>query len=110
MKKYLGAFAVFFLLSILVTLHHETHANHATCDGAKQGLPVPANNTPQAKQNPPDATQNRERWWDFAFHYFGWPNGVTIWALVITFVVIAEQTETTGLGGMRSIAEYSSET
>lgn len=92
MRKYLGTFAVFFLLSVLVTLHHEARPNHATYDSADQGLPVPANNAVQAKQNAPDAAERGERWWNFAFLYLGWPNGITIWALAITFVVIAEQT------------------
>jgi hypothetical protein len=92
MRKYLSTFALFFLLSVLVTLHHEAHANYPITNGTDESLPVPANNAVQAKQNSPNAAERGERWWNFAFLYLGWPSGVTIWALVITFAVIAEQT------------------
>ena len=95
MKKYLAWFAFVFMLSVFVNLKHEQYANKTTSDGGNQNFTLFLNDAPQRKDYSPDPNDKTAVWWERGYIYFGWPTGTTIWALVITFAVIAEQTMAT---------------
>lgn len=92
MKKYVGTVLLLFMISILVSFKHEYYANDSAKDGDNKSLAVPTNNAPQGKGKSSQADDNTKRWWERGYLFFGWPDGITIWALILTMVVIAEQT------------------
>lgn len=92
MKKYLAWFALVFLISIVVNAKHEEYANKSAANGGDEGFSVLFNNAPKGKDYSPDPNDKAALWWERGYIFFGWPTGTTIWALVITFAVIAEQT------------------
>lgn len=95
MRKYLAWFAFVFLLSILVNFKHEQYANKATSNGGEQDFSLFLYDAPQSKEYSPDPNDKAAVWWERGYVFLGWPTGTTIWALVITFAVIAEQTMAT---------------
>lgn len=92
MWKYLAWFALVLLLSIAVNLKHEEYANKAAADSGDKGFSIFLNDAPKGKDYSPDPNDKAAVWWERGYVFFGWPAGTTIWALVITFAVIAEQT------------------
>lgn len=92
MRKYLAWFALVFILSIFVNFKHDEYANKAAADGGDKGSSVFIDNAPKSKDYSPNPNDNAAVWWQRGYVFFGWPSGTTIWALVITFAVIAEQT------------------
>lgn len=92
MWKYLAWFAVVFLCSIPVNFKHEQYANKATSNSREQDFSLYVYDAPQSKEYFPDPNDKAAVWWERGYIFLGWPTGTTIWALVITFAVIAEQT------------------
>jgi hypothetical protein len=92
MLKYLAWFAFLFLLSVAVNLKHEQYADKSTSNGGKKDFSLFLYEAPQSKDYFPDPKDKAAVWWERGYVFFGWPAGTTIWALVITFAVIAEQT------------------
>lgn len=95
MKKYLAWFALVFLISVVVNAKHEEYANNSAADSGNQDFSVFLYDTPKSKDYSPDPHDKAAVWWERGYIFFGWPTGTTIWALVITFAVIAEQTMAT---------------
>jgi hypothetical protein len=91
-KKYVVWFFLFFLISVAVNVHHEIHPDGPAADSRQQNIPVPSDETPLTNHDSSKPYNDPENWWGLGFVYFGWPAGTTIWALFITFLVIAEQT------------------
>lgn len=92
MRKYLAWFAFLLLLSVVVNLKHEQYVDKSTANGEKKDFSLFIYEAPQSKDYSPDPKDNAAVWWERGYVFFGWPAGTTIWALVITFAVIAEQT------------------
>jgi hypothetical protein len=92
MKKYLAWFAVLLLLSGAVNFKHEQYANKTASNRGDNCLLVFLDCTPNGKNYSAEPKGNQEIWWERGYVFFGWPNGITIWALFLTMIVIAEQT------------------
>ena len=92
MKKYLGISLLLLMLSILVSVKHQEYADESASNGGEQSLAVSSANTPTAKDNSQKPKENLHPRWDQAYIIIGWPNGITVWALLLTMAVIAEQT------------------
>ncbi len=95
MKKYLAWFFLVFLISIAVNVKHEEYANKTASDSRDDSYLVFLYDAPKSKYYSPDPDDKAAVWWERGYIFFGWPSGTTIWALVITFAVIAEQTMAT---------------
>jgi len=92
MKKYLSVLALLLLLSGVVNFKHEQYANKAASDGGDKRFSIFLGDAPDGKSNPAQPEDNQAIWWERGYIFFGWPNGITIWALFLTMIVIAEQT------------------
>jgi hypothetical protein len=92
MKKYLMLFCLCFMLSLVVNVHQEIYPDDSTTDSGQQSLPISPNQAPHSEHYSGKSYRDPESWWRLAYMYLGWPAGTTIWALVITFAVISEQT------------------
>ena len=91
MRKYLFWLAMLVAVSCLVTSLHEKYTHDSAYQGGNSNAAVAGTNSPKAKNNEANA-----KWYspsgDLYYLIFGWPNGVTVWALFLTLVVIADQT------------------
>lgn len=95
MKKYLWVCGLLLFVSFFVTYQYEKRAHDAgTADRRGQLPAVAANDAPEPRAYSKQANRNSPGW-NFAHLVFGWPNGVTVWAVLVTLVVIAEQTHET---------------
>lgn len=92
MKKYLGIAFLILLLSVLVSVKHQQYADNPAPDGGKQSLPVSSGNAPATKDDSQKPEGTLHPWFELAYVIIGWPNGITVWALLLTMAVIAEQT------------------
>ena len=95
MLRYFVVFVVLVGLSVFITSQHEKYADNATHPAQQDSSAVvAANDTEQPKSNAKDT-----KWYapsgNIAFLVFGFPNGITVWALFLTLMVIAEQTRET---------------
>jgi len=91
-KKYLAWFTLLLLLSGVVNFKHEQYADKAAANRGNKCLLVFLDCASDSKSDPTESKDNQEIWWGRGYIFFGWPNGITIWALFLTMFVIAEQT------------------
>jgi hypothetical protein len=97
MKKYLAWLGIFVLVSIFVTCKKEKYAHDSPPPTADSGGATVA---PADKVNPASNGKKTEGYsprWEMVVIYrvFSWPEGVTVWALFLTLITIAEQTRHT---------------
>jgi hypothetical protein len=95
MLKYGAFFVLLLLVSAFVTSQHQQHSKDATAPSANSSHPtITASDAKQAKGD-----SEESEWYSpsgfFAYAVFGFPNGITVWALFLTMLVIAEQTRET---------------
>ena len=96
MKKYLLGFLSIFLISVLITSQYEKYPYDATNPSQNSGgAAVSPGNTPKTTGNPQQPQNDPPRWLRVSYQVFGWPNGITVWALFLTMMVVAEQTSQT---------------
>lgn len=93
MLKYSLGFFLVFGLAVYVAIQDDHAALQSTQEAQLSSKgdisAVPDANHPQ--QNVPDSERNTPSWYGF----FRWPNGTTTWAILLTLLVIAEQTKQT---------------
>ena len=77
MKKYVLMFVVLVAVSITVSGYH-AHYDRRSLEA-----------------NPKETRVEVPGWLQVSYQAVGWPEGVTVWALLLTLVVIAEQTDET---------------
>ena len=84
----------FFLLfvSVLVSIKHQQYADNSATNGGNQSIPVSSENAPATKDESQKSKESLHPWWAQAYVLIGWPNGITVWALLLTMAVIAVQT------------------
>jgi len=93
MKKYLLGFLLALLISVLVTSRYEKYPHDSTTlSQDSSGSAVSTSNPPKAASNPKQPQDYPPRWLRVSYQMFGWPNGITVWALFLTMMAIAEQT------------------
>jgi hypothetical protein len=94
MRKYLYWFVLLVAVSIFITSKHEQYSNDSNPQTGNSDGTVSAPKLPQAESNGADS-----KWYspsgNLFYYIFGWPNGVTVWALFLTLIVIADQTAQT---------------
>lgn len=93
MLKYLAALFLIFGLAVYISIQDKRAAEQSTqnATGPNNGA-LPANAEEyHPQENVSDAERNLPSWYGF----FRWPNGTTVWAIVLTLVVIADQTSQT---------------
>ena len=96
MLKYLVIFAVVLGLAFVIARHDEYASLNATQKSTDEHDPtVSAKPNEEKSKDYPHKTA-----WDspsgHIFHNtFGWPNGTTVWAIILTLMAIAEQTRET---------------
>lgn len=93
MLKYLGMLIAVFALAVYVAAKDEQAAKDAAHKTAQQSNAVPiakpdANHPKENQENPEG---NLPSWYGF----FRWPNGTTTWAIILTLLAVAEQTQQT---------------
>jgi hypothetical protein len=92
MLKYLAAVALIFGLSLYVSIQYKHHTENTTSQPQQpitKALLAGANE--QSKPNVSQPKWNAPRW----YRLFSWPNGIQVWALFLTLIVIADQTAQT---------------
>ena len=97
MKKIRYVWLSFLLLGIssVVTIHHEENLYNASShneNGERSIVPTP--NSPQVDSDPQNAYSDHPSW-NLAYDVFGFPGGITVWALFLTLIAIAEQSTAT---------------
>lgn len=105
MRKYLIWFAVLFVLSAGVTIKHEVHANQDAQTTGEHSTGSGWEKSPQADSNSSNPEHTLKGGWDLGYLFFGWPNGITIWALVLTLFAIAEQSGETARAAEASLKQ-----
>ena len=93
MWKYLGAVVLLFGLAIYVSVQDKRAAEQHTKKATQRGNNVASAKTDEnyTEENVADSEWNLPSWYGF----FRWPNGVTVWAILLTLLAIAEQTKQT---------------
>jgi hypothetical protein len=93
MWKYLAAIVLLVGITVYVSVQDERAAQSGTSASANldKGAPPARNDTDQSKGNVSNAEGNSSSWYGF----FRWPNGTTVWAIILTLWAIAEQTSET---------------
>jgi hypothetical protein len=95
MLKYFLGFVFLLAVSTFVTSKYQKYAHNPAAPSKNSGNAAVASANPV---NPATDAENSEgdhpRWY-LAFQVFGWPNGITVWALFFTLMTIAEQTKHT---------------
>jgi hypothetical protein len=93
MWKYGVALLLAFGLAIYISIQDKRaiqqstqHAEHLNKDAT-----IAKANGDHAEENVPDSPRNLPSWYGF----FRWPNGTTVWAVILTLLAIAEQTAQT---------------
>jgi hypothetical protein len=96
MKRYLLWFLLVFLGSVFVTSQYQKYAHDSTTPSQN------SSNSTVTPSNPPQSTGNTQqpqdyapRWLRVSYQMFGWPNGITVWALFLTLLTIVKQTQET---------------
>jgi hypothetical protein len=94
MKKYLVSFCLVLLISIFVTCQKEKHAHDALTAAANRGVGAVTSGDRVQPAGDGKETQGYSPNWYAVVGYrvFSWPEGITVWALFLTLMVIAEQT------------------
>ncbi len=94
MRKYLWWGTAVCVLAFAITFQHENYVkNAAGVDRYGISLAVAAPDSPKAEDN---SQQAGEPTWAYLLYLaLGWPGGVTVWALFITMIAIAEQSHFT---------------
>ena len=92
MKKYLGMAFFLLFVSVLVSIKHQQYADNSATNGGNQSIPVSSENAPATKDESQKSKESLHPWWAQAYVLIGWPNGITVWALLLTMAVIAVQT------------------
>ena len=96
MKKYILAFLLVFLASVLITSQYEKYAHDSTPPSQNSSCPaVTPSNPNQPSCNSQQPQDYPPRWLLVAYQVFGWPNGITVWALFFTLLALADQTAQT---------------
>jgi hypothetical protein len=93
MRKYLAAVMLLVGLTVYVSIKDEHAAEQSASPSAsrsKDGI-IAKNYTNDGEAEVPDAERNAPSWYGF----FRWPNGTTVWAIILTLLAIAEQTKET---------------
>lgn len=95
MRKYFLGFVFLLAISVFVTSQYQEYTHNSAAqseDGTSATVTSP--DSPQAKSDGKDS-----KWytpsWNLAYKVFGWPEGITVWALFLTLMVIGEQTRET---------------
>lgn len=91
MRKYLLALALLLLLSTYVTIQNQEYAEGATSNTAPPLQTSSPSANEQAEGNPSHSKRHAPSW----YRIFVWPEGISVWAILATLVVIAEQTDAT---------------
>ena len=91
--KYIIAVAMIFGFSL-----HVSHEDQKTRDQYEQkctqlnpGVATPSPHSEDCDKGAENAARHLPRW----YRMFGWPEGITTWAILLTLLAIAEQTEAT---------------
>ncbi len=90
MKKYLAWFAVFILASFVITGQHEYDSEKSAYQARGSGGTVTPKNPKQTNSQTADSNKYAVCW-KFAFVILGWPVGIGVCGLMLTFVAIADQ-------------------
>jgi hypothetical protein len=92
MLKYFLWFAFALMASVFVTSQHEKNAKNATSPCWDCAVSTTTHETKNSNGN-----RKNSKWYSpsgvLAFKVFGWPNGITVWTLFLTMMVISEQTK-----------------
>jgi hypothetical protein len=104
-KRYLFWFAIPLILAVVANYKHSEYAQKAAENCGEKNFSLFLDDCANSKDYVPDPNDNDAVWWERVYIYFGWPTGTTIWALVITFVVIAEQTTETRKAAQASLKQ-----
>lgn len=95
MLKYFCGFVVLLAVSLFVSVKYEQYTHEpAPKSQSGSGAPVAPSDAEVAANQAEKAERDHPCWY-FAYQTFGWPNGVTVWALFLTMLVIADQTRHT---------------
>jgi len=95
MWKYLSGFVLLLAVSLLVSGKYENYTHDAAANSqSRGGSPVASADAEVAANYAEQAERDHPRWF-LAYQIFGWPSGITVWALFLTLMVIADQTRHT---------------
>jgi hypothetical protein len=95
MWKYLCGFVLLLAVSLFVSSKYEQYAHEAASNSqSSSGAPVASANAQNANDHAEQTERDHPRWY-LAYQVFGWPSGITVWALFLTLIVIADQTRHT---------------
>ncbi len=93
MWKYLLVFGVVLGLSVFVTRENQKHAYTPAQDSKH---PIGAAPTSKADAAQPQNDKGKTEWHMPSWYvFFTWPEGITVWALLLTLAAIADQTHQT---------------
>ena len=88
MAKYLACILLLFLLSFFVSVQYREHSQDTISNPYDPSAALSSSaNGQQVNQHTTKSEWNPPRW----YRLFGWPDGITVWAVLLTLVAIAEQ-------------------
>jgi hypothetical protein len=92
MLKYFLTFLCLLGASIFVTSKYENYAHNSTCNRPTSGTSIAP--IPDTKDSTycVEQTKRDHPSWYLAYEIVGWPTGITVWALFLSLIVIADQT------------------
>jgi hypothetical protein len=95
MWKYLATLAVIFGLTIYVSIQNQrTTEQYAQQGTAPANAPAsPCTHDEHTCGNAKDAKGNSPSW----YALFTWPDGMTVWVIILTLIVVADQTKQTAI-------------
>jgi hypothetical protein len=92
MLKYFLVFVLLLATSVLITGQYQKYTHNPAAPSENSGsAPIASTNPPKSTTDAEDAERDHPHWY-LAFQVFGWPNGITVWALFLTLMALAEQT------------------
>lgn len=95
MLKYFLGFVFLLAISVFVTSQYQKYAHHPATPSKSCGNATVASTNPQNPTTDAEDAERNHPCWYLAYQVFGWPNGITVWALFLTLMTIAEQTRHT---------------
>ncbi len=107
MKKYTCAFAILLALSLFVTCQREKYTHEQETRATEQSKPPIASEMKlQSETNSNNHIEYPPTWKaKVLYRVFSFPEGITVWALFLTMLVIAEQTLETRLAAKASLEQ-----